>query len=160
MVKKSKIFAGIMAVGLILQTAVFGACGGEDTTNRVDPPEDEVPPVETTQEVMPEFKYTTYDNTDLSNYSDGQTVSCEYLPNQFDENGIADPYVFRFNGMYYLYSTTQSSTPHMRAWKSRDMLHWEQCTGEGLQTGWVSNDSCLAHAYAPEVYYFNGKFYM
>ena len=151
---KKRLLAAALAVATVSQTTVIAAC-----KENTPPDNTENPPAEITQ-TMPDFDYSTYDNISFSNYSENGTVPCEKLPEQYDERGTADPYVFRFNGMYYLYGTTQSSTPEMRAWKSRDLLNWEKCTGEGLQEGQVSVASCLAHAYAPEVYYFNGTFYM
>ncbi len=144
--------AGALALLISSQALAFAGCkekeGGEN-----EPPA-------AAEEVMPEFEYETYDNTVFSNYSEEGTVPCEALPGQFEVRGTADPYIFRFNGMYYLYATTQAKVPYALGWKSRDMMNWEQCTGEGLAQGHVSEDKILEHAYAPEVYYFNGKFYM
>lgn len=39
-------------------------------------------------------------------------------------------------------------------------MHWSPCQNSSLELGYVSNDECTLTAYAPEVTYFNGKFYM
>ncbi|MBE5786164.1 MAG: hypothetical protein E7324_01335 [Clostridiales bacterium] len=62
----------------------------------------------------------------------------------------ADPYVFRFNGMYYLYST---GAAEIRCYQSRDLVNWEYM-GHCTQGGKVNI------AYAPEVFYWRGDFYM
>jgi len=82
------------------------------------------------------------------------------LPNQWPNYGIGDPFVYRFNGTYYLYPSTSSSG--VRAYKSIDLMNWEPVTGEGLPEGYVVDpiyDETIV-AYAPEVTYYDGWFYM
>ncbi len=150
--KKSRLIAGALALAVVAQTAVFSACKDNGDNN-------EKPPV-TATETMPKFDYKSYDNIDFSNYDEGNEKDCELLPGQWNQNGMGDPYVFRFNGTYYLYVSTRGGTVGVRGWRSNDLIHWEQCDKSGLEKGFVSTDSVLGHAYAPEVYYFNGKFYM
>lgn len=62
----------------------------------------------------------------------------------------ADPYVLRFNGKYYLYTT---GAEEIRVYESNDLVHWTfkgHCTRNG--EGRI--------AYAPEVFYWRGAFYM
>lgn len=84
----------------------------------------------------------------------------EKIPNQWTSYGVGDPFVYRFNGRYYLYCSTKNFEVGVRGWVSDDLIHYEPITGEGLETGYVSNDSCTVTAYAPEVIYLNGYFYM
>jgi hypothetical protein len=82
------------------------------------------------------------------------------IPNQWPNYGIGDPYVYRYNGTYYLYPST--SNRGVRAYKSYDLMNWEPVTGEGLPYGYVLSpdyDSTIV-AYAPEVIYNDGWFYM
>lgn len=151
---KRKLFAGALAALMLTQTAALAACKNDDK------PQNEVTPPVTNEESMPQFKYKTYDNADFSNYDNGNEKECTLIPGQWNQNGLGDPYVFRFNGVYYLYVSTRGGTVGVRGWRSADLIHWEQCDKSGLEKGFVSTDSCLGHAYAPEVYYFNGKFYM
>ena len=65
----------------------------------------------------------------------------------------ADPFVYRFDGMYYLYVTTGG--PNLNVWKSEDLLKWEN-VGNVLQVGAPNQQS----PWAPEVTYINGKFYL
>lgn len=84
----------------------------------------------------------------------------EKIPNQWTEYGVGDPFVLRYNGKYYLYVSTKNFEIGVRGWVSEDLIHYEMLTGEGLETGYVSNDPCTLGAYAPEVIYKNGYFYM
>lgn len=79
---------------------------------------------------------------------------------------VPDPFVYRFNGYYYLYPTTNGG--YVKAYKSADLFSWEPVDNGILNRGFVYNynydkgglrpDSQTP--YAPEVIYFNGKFYM
>jgi GH43 family beta-xylosidase len=66
---------------------------------------------------------------------------------------IADPFVLKWNGDYYLYC---SGDP-IRAFHSTDLVHWEPVGAVLASTpeAWNSTD-----LWAPEVLYQNGKFYM
>lgn len=106
----------------------------------------------------------TYDNKRFDNYDMGG-LDRSVVKGQF-ENGCADPYIMRYNGMFYLYITTSGLTNFgLRAWKSKDLLHWKKCTGKGCKEGYVVKEyddggRFTRNAYAPEVYYYNGKFYL
>lgn len=82
------------------------------------------------------------------------------LPNQWPNYGIGDPYVYRYNGTYYLYPSTSSRG--VRAYKSYDLMNWEPVTGDGLPYGYVlsPDDDSTIVAYAPEVIYSDGWFYL
>ncbi len=84
----------------------------------------------------------------------------EKIPNQWSEYGVGDPFVLRYNGKYYLYVSTKNFQIGVRGWVSDDLIHYQPITGQGLDTGYVSNDPCTLGAYAPEVVYKNGYFYM
>ena len=67
--------------------------------------------------------------------------------------GFGDPFVMRYNGTYYLYVSTKDNSTGIKCWSSLDLVNW---TYEGLCT----KDPITRSAYAPEVYYYNGYFYM
>ena len=67
--------------------------------------------------------------------------------------GIGDPFVMRYDGVYYLYPSTSAREPYVRCWSSKDLVNWNY-------EGYVASHKLLDNAYAPEVTYFNGKFYM
>lgn len=62
----------------------------------------------------------------------------------------ADPYVLRFNGRYYLYTT---GAEEIRVYESDDLIHW-------TFKGYCTKDGDGHTAYAPEVFYWRGAFYM
>ena len=72
------------------------------------------------------------------------------IPNQWPSYGIGDPFVYRFNGKYYLYCSTKDNYVGVRAWVSEDLMDWTPITGEGLKTGYVCEDKTTTSAYAPE----------
>lgn len=65
--------------------------------------------------------------------------------------GVGDPFVYRFNGKFYLYPS--AGKEGIIAWESEDLIEWH-CVGK------VSDDPALSYAYAPEIFYFNGTFYL
>ncbi len=146
--KKSRILAAAVAA-LCSQTALLGGCAGAPE-NIVGATFD-----------APEHKsIVTYDNGDFGDYSAHGEIKSELLPDQWPEYGAGDPYIFRYNGAYYLYVSTRDGMVGVRGWKSSDLVHWQKCTGAGLADGYVSEDPVTLSAYAPEVFGFNGKFYM
>lgn len=82
------------------------------------------------------------------------------IPGQWTDYGIGDPFVLRHNGKYYLYASTKNFEIGIRGWESEDMIHWKQMTGEGMEKGYVSMEGCTETAYASEVIYYNGYFYL
>ena len=67
--------------------------------------------------------------------------------------GTGDPYVMRHNGKYYLYMSTRDSETGIKCFSSKDMVSWKY---EGL----CAEEAVTKGAYAPEVVYYNGTFYM
>ena len=105
----------------------------------------------------PNAVFAKYDNKDYNEYLMGEDVK---IANQWEGYGIGDPFIMRYNGTYYLYSSSLDSEVGVRAYKSADLVNWTPITGAGLREGYVSQDPITKAAYAPEVYYFNGTFYM
>ncbi|MBA2941209.1 family 43 glycosylhydrolase [Paenibacillus sp. CGMCC 1.16610] len=75
------------------------------------------------------------------------------LDQEWEDYGIGDPYILRFNGKYYLYCSTKDRRVGVKAWSSDDLVNWRY---EGL----VTEEPVSEGAYAPEVVYWNGAFYM
>ncbi|MFX3636370.1 MAG: family 43 glycosylhydrolase [Candidatus Pristimantibacillus sp.] len=75
------------------------------------------------------------------------------LPDEWEEYGLGDPYVFSFNGLYYLYVSTRDTDAGVKVWSSTDLVKWEY-------NGICADDPITMGAYAPEVKYWNGLFYM
>ncbi len=86
-------------------------------------------------------------------YRNPMTIPDQYPPirGASDDYGIGDPFVMRFNGMYYLYAS--SCEDRVRVFTSRDLINWEF-------RGWCTENKDVYFAYAPEVTYWRGDFYM
>ncbi|MDF1572046.1 MAG: family 43 glycosylhydrolase [Bacteroidales bacterium] len=75
------------------------------------------------------------------------------LDNEWAGYSIGDPYVLKHRGVFYLYCSTKDSETGVKTWSSTDLVDWRY---EGL----CSTDPVTKGAYAPEVFYWNGTFYM
>lgn len=65
--------------------------------------------------------------------------------------GYGDPYIMKYRGYYYLYVSARDE--RIFCWRSKDLLTWS--------TAYIcSTDQTTYDAYAPEVIYWNGLFYM
>jgi len=93
-------------------------------------------------EVLPmEFETVTYTNPFPA------------LEEEWEDYGNGDPFILRHNGQYYLYVSTKDHRIGVKAWTSDNLLDWRY-------VGLVAEDAESTGAYAPEVVYWNGKFYM
>ncbi len=86
-------------------------------------------------------------------YVNPMTVEGQYppFPGATDDYGIGDPFVLRWNGMYYLYPSTCEE--RVKVFTSRDLVHW-------TDAGYCTQGRDVDFAYAPEVIYWRGSFYM
>ena len=83
-----------------------------------------------------------------------QTVRNPYpLTDLWDGREIGDPFLMRHDGRFYLYCSSHSREPGIKCWISDDMLHFDY-------QGFVCTDVRTIGAYAPEVAYNAGKFWM
>ena len=69
----------------------------------------------------PNTLFSTYDNKDYNEYLMGDKTT---ISNQWEGYGIGDPFVMRYNGVYYLYCSTLDSELGVRAYKSADLVNW------------------------------------
>ncbi len=69
--------------------------------------------------------------------------------------GIGDPFVMRFNGKYYLYPSTSDPCDGIKVFQSEDLINW---TDMGYAV--APSENTVHGAYAPEVIYYNGWFYL
>lgn len=75
------------------------------------------------------------------------------LENEWSNYAIGDPYVLKHRGVFYLYCSTKDHETGIKCWSSKDLLNWKY---EGL----CATDPVTTGAYAPEVVYWDGGFYM
>ena len=86
-----------------------------------------------------------------STYS--QYVNPKILSGEWDQYGVGDPYIMKYNGTFYLYISTRDNTVGVKCFKSKDLVNWSDAIT-------CSTDPITRGAYAPEVIYWNGTFYM
>lgn len=67
--------------------------------------------------------------------------------------GIGDPFIMKYRGTYYLYSSTKDGQTGVKYYTSKDLVNWSAAS-------LCSTDAITTTAYAPEVFYWNGTFYM
>ena len=75
------------------------------------------------------------------------------LEGEWSLYGIGDPYIMKYRGVYYLYCSTKDNNVGVKCWSTKDFITWSgpyMCTNEAI----------TKTAYAPEVVYWNGTFYM
>ncbi|WP_243349911.1 family 43 glycosylhydrolase [Parabacteroides sp. FAFU027] len=92
--------------------------------------------------------FTLFLNVQAQSWTNPMTLSGEWYL-----YGIGDPYIMKYCGTYYLYSSTKDNNIGIKCWSSNDLVHWA-----GPYT--CSTDAVTKTAYAPEVVYWNGAFYM
>ena len=68
-------------------------------------------------------------------------------------NKFGDPFVLRFDGTYYLYPSGDNTTNEIFCYTSKDLVHF-------TFAGSVAKDEVLHDAFAPEVIYKDGSFYL
>ena len=102
-----------------------------------------------------EVNYTVTERDRYDNMFDD-----EHLPDQWENYGTGDPYLLRYNGEYYLFVSTKDFNPGYKCWKSRDLIHYEYLGHYQLYNQDGKTTSGQLGQYAPEVYYWNGDFYM
>lgn len=133
----------IIAQALILLLALCACTPGTpgqeplDTTPQKPAQPSFVPDTSPMQEIE------TYENPVLTSDS----------PDAWEGYGFGDPFVMRFGGRYYLYVSTKDGQVGVKCWTSDDLVNW-------TYAGLCATDARTRGAYAPEVYYYNGYFYM
>lgn len=149
--RKTSKFTKIAASALCLVTgaaATFG-CGEKPM-----PPYD---PATRTPTDVNEIAYTINAN-DYGYYNN----YVEFYDGDGDVYDIGDPFVFRFDGKYYLYTSLngdKKKTGKIPCWSSENLVDW-QWEGWAYDPKSSSESSETYIAFAPEVVYYKGWFYM
>lgn len=149
--RKISKFTKIAASALCLVTgaaATFG-CGEKPM-----PPYD---PATRTPTDANEIAYTI--NADDYGYYNNYV---EFYDGDGDVYDIGDPFVFRFDGKYYLYTSLngdKKKTGKIPCWSSENLVDW-QWEGWAYDPKSSSESSETYIAFAPEVVYYKGWFYM
>ena len=88
-----------------------------------------------------------------SGYTNPFNMPSSWLWNNGTFYGEGDPYILKFKGTYYLYVSTVDDKDGIKVWTSENLVDW-------TYAGLCSTDPVTLGAYAPEVIYWNGQFYM
>lgn len=113
-------------------------------------------PVGENDTLVADSELTKFENISFFNNRISITGSYDY--------GAGDPFVLRHDGVYYLYVTSAGSG--VITLKSTDLLNWSPISNGVNPYGYsyhINNDPNRPqdnYPFAPEVFYFNGKFYM
>ncbi|WP_413408806.1 family 43 glycosylhydrolase [Paenibacillus amylolyticus] len=91
--------------------------------------------------------------TNIYAYNNPLNLSDSWHWSNSDFYGEGDPYILKFNGTYYLYVSTVDDSIGVKVWSSTNLVDW---TYRGICT----KEAVTKAAYAPEVVYWNGQFYM
>ena len=151
--KKNKLIL-LSLLSAVTSLGMVSCTGSENNTEITSGLNGTISDLKDDDPVLKETETLSDDDFYTNDFSD------EQIENQWAEYGIGDPFVYRWNGTYYLYVSTKDGNIGVRGYKSTDLVHYEPITGEGLPYGYVSNDEATLSAYAPEVMYKNGTFYM
>ena len=90
--------------------------------------------------------------------AEGDGVLDTYTNPVGDIAQIGDPFVMKHEGEYYLYATSLSSRGFY-VWHSLDLINWD-LKGKALDCLWEGNWWGGQDFWAPEVIYYEGRFYM
>lgn len=97
-------------------------------------------------------EFQTFENTFLEDRLEGQWTNY----------GLGDPFIYRFNGVYYLICSTKYGERGVKGWKSVDLYNWEPVSNGVTKDGYIVSDTVdeTFDAWASEVYYLDGTFYL
>lgn len=140
---------GKLAVVLLALSVGFSAvaCGGDNSSDLTDD-------YDVSKRTALDENEISYSLTDYDTYRNYIAIK-DWNGNNW---GTADPFVIRYNGEYYLYSTPGDNG--IPCWKSKDMIHWQFESfvyGDGSAG---SGGPETKVAYAPELIYYKGYFYL
>ena len=150
----------------ICASMLFGLCACSTTPNNTDEsPTDAAgtdgTPDSTDGDQAPP-KATESGNNKAPNRNDTPTEPTDAYQNPIIKSddlytwtkyGVGDPFVMRYNGRYYLYCSTKDGLVGIQCWVSDDLVNW-------TYSGLCANEELTKSAYAPEVVYYDGSFYM
>ena len=147
-----KLFITLLASSLLF---CLSSCGEKHSLGWYEYSEkNSISSITSTVDIVENTKNSPSDNQVLSEIeSMGETYQNPIMDHTFEHAGqFGDPYVLRWNGMYYLYPSPNGDYG-VQCWVSENLVDW-------TFTGFCTVDDIFKGAWAPEVEYYNGKFYM
>lgn len=148
---KKKLILGTVAITMAF--AVF-------STSCKKTEENEIPAYDASTRVATDQseQVVTLDSENYSYYNN----SIELYDDDGNVYDIGDPYVFRYDGKYYLYSSLNGERRYngqIPCWVSDNLVDWE-FAAYAYTPDYVATDSPSYIAFAPEVVYYKGYFYL
>ncbi len=101
----------------------------------------------------------TYTFAETETYRNGQKIEGQWgssSDTSGGDYGIGDPFVMRYDGKYYMYPSSshpEDGVAGVKVFSSDDLVNW-------TYEGFAVDDAEANYAYAPEVVYYNGWFYL
>ena len=139
----------ILSAALAMLTLLMLSCCTPDAP--IEQPADTAGKQEQEVPVQPSSLLDTSPMQEIETYQN--PVLTADSPDAWEGYGFGDPFVMRFGGRYYLYVSTKDGQVGVKCWTSDDLVNW-------TYAGLCATDTRTRGAYAPEVYYYNGYFYM
>lgn len=139
----------IILIAILLLSTL---CGCDGAGNKISYPESVSSNL--TDGVDYEDHTSTYDGTDVS-YNDSM-----WYVNNLDEVPLADPHVFSEDGTFYIVGTSDRDNGVIDCYSTQDFVNYTAHYGiynPKSYGGWEANN---AEIYAPELYCFDGVYYM
>ena len=128
---------------LLSLVALLGLAACAPTTTA---PTESVPPTSEDEPVKPSYP-------DDSLFDQHDEIEDFYENGKIATFQAPDPFVLRANGWYYLYYTTGGAG--IRAYKSKDLMHWQTVRGKGCTEGFVYEYSKDEGVATPVGYLYN-----
>ncbi len=127
-----------LALSALIGLTAFSAC-------RKDKEKSNIP----TQSEVPALNFQKYEPEDKNSYQNDLT-----LEGQWENYGIGDPYIMKYNGRFYLYVSTPYGKQGIMVWSSDNAFDWK------YETIVAADQNATFTAYSPKVIYWNGTFYL
>lgn len=153
-----KIVSIFMSIMIILSCCVGFGCSSSSGKGSTQ----QIPPYDASTRVALDEGEVAYQKPTVETYYNYIEV--------FDDKGrvytVGDPYVLKYNGLYYLYvsCSVRFVKIGIPCWTSTNMIDWtfrSWVYGDGTDMGNYDKDGNITYnAYAPEVIYYKGWFYL
>ncbi len=110
-----------------------------------------------------EFLVENQDYLDLTSQYDGEEFaynSSLWYMNHLEDVPLPDPFIYVENGLYYIVGTSDRNVNVVDCYVTEDFVTYELLSGiydPALYDGWENENAAV---YAPEIYYFDGVYYM
>ena len=152
-----KILATACGLFISVVLCLTAACSGTEVNGRIEKVDADA-----------SIETVNIDLTERARYTN--PITDEQMPNRADSPELTglenmslsgDPYFLRYDGKFYVYVSTDEWISEYRCWETTDFMTYKfMGVGKLLDAEGNANNPDFQCAYAPEVHYWNGDFYM